>query len=94
MRRCASRPRSTSTLTLFLHSSSQADKDRGYEAGCDDWRTKPLAVRNLKADLLVWKEEFDNAPRWEDGAGFDAEASEHDAATRPIAAAGGADVTV
>jgi DNA-binding response OmpR family regulator len=81
-------------------SSSQADKDRGYEAGCDDWRTKPLAVRNLKADLLVWKEEFDNAPRWEDGAGFDVQPDAPDApdeppATRPIATTvSGANVAV
>ncbi|PWN41108.1 hypothetical protein IE81DRAFT_342304 [Ceraceosorus guamensis] len=44
------RPRIVAITAL----SSPADRARGLECGCDEWRTKPLSIRALKIDLERW----------------------------------------
>ena len=40
--------------------SSTEDKIKGLEVcGMDDWRTKPLSIKSLRTDLIVWKKEWD-----------------------------------
>jgi CheY-like chemotaxis protein len=40
-------------LTALSH---PADKARGMEVGMDDWRTKPVNLRQIKADVERWKQ--------------------------------------
>lgn len=40
--------------------SSTADKIKGLEVcGMDDWRTKPLNIKTLRTDLVVWQKEWE-----------------------------------
>lgn len=42
--------------------SSVEDKIRGLEqCGMDDWRTKPLSIKTLRTDLVLWKREWQEA---------------------------------
>jgi signal transduction histidine kinase/ActR/RegA family two-component response regulator len=42
--------------------SSTADKIKGLEVcGMDDWRTKPLNIKTLRTDLVVWQKEWNEA---------------------------------
>lgn len=42
--------------------SSVDDRAKGLEiCGMDDWRTKPLSIRTLRADLFAWKQEWESA---------------------------------
>lgn len=39
--------------------SSAADKFKGQQAGVDDWRVKPVSMRELRRDLSIWRKAWE-----------------------------------
>ena len=46
------------TIVAVTALSSPEDKIRGQDAGINDWRVKPVSMRELRQDLDTWRREW------------------------------------